>query len=222
MNTLNIHILGDKDGFFSKNCLNRFKLKMKSEYKNYKNLYYLYIKPEYQIELIEESDLDIKFNIIKIDVISKNKIIKKKNIVKKNNNDNKDIPQDIIKIYDELKKYSKIPIPSPSEILNNSVNYKEIISNTLSDFMIQKLGNNHPYIKYFKLFLKYINNNNINTNTNNLDNLDNNDNINTNIDNLDTIDNINNLDNNDNINNLDTIDNTKINKINRDEDTDED
>jgi hypothetical protein len=174
MSNINIHILGDKTSFYSKSCLNKFKLLMKTKYNNYKSIYYQFIKPDYNIELIEETETDIKFNIIKQTIVDNNpnkELLKNKlKMLKRKTKSTKssDIPDDITKQYNDLKKLiPNIPIPEPTEILSDPTKYKEIISGVLNNSITQKLGQNHPYIKYFKSLLKIINQNNNNINNNN-------------------------------------------------------
>jgi len=178
MSNINIHILGDKTSFYSKSCLNKFKLLMKTKYNNYKSIYYQFIKPDYNIELIEETETDIKFNIIKQNIVDNNpnkELLKNKlKMLKRKTKSTKssDASDDITKQYNDLKKLiPNIPIPEPTEILSDPAKYKEIISGVLNNSITQKLGQNHPYIKYFKSLLKIINQNN---NNNNLQNESNN------------------------------------------------
>ena len=51
----------------------------------------------------------------------------------------------------KLKQISKMPIPEPNEIFAHQEEYKPIISMVLQNSMMQQLGSNHPYVRYFKL-----------------------------------------------------------------------
>ena len=67
------------------------------------------------------------------------------------------VSDDILKEYTRLKKISKVPVPEPSEILSNPEQYKPILSMVLNNKMINQIGHNHPYIRYFKLIAEKLN-----------------------------------------------------------------
>jgi len=200
---INIHINGDKSCFFSKSGLNKFKLLLKTNPNKYNELYSFYMKPEYKLELVENIDNDIKFNIIKKEIIVKNNnkeiLINKIKSLKKNRTqlkNNSSLDNNIEKEYYELKKNSKIPILDPNDVLSDPDQYKDIISLIINGELVKKLGTTHPYIKYYRsLYNKIINI----QNTTNIPNLI--DNINTTntpnlIDNINTTNTLNLIDTN--------------------------
>lgn len=66
------------------------------------------------------------------------------------------VPEDILSEYKKLMKVSKVPIPEPSEILENPEQYRPIVSMVLGNSMMKSLPHSHPYVKYFKLVAKQI------------------------------------------------------------------
>jgi hypothetical protein len=212
MTVLSIYLNGDKNSFFSKSALLKFKSIIKDNPSNYNKICYNYMKPEYKLELIEQNEFEIKFDIIKLEniikpqnnrelLISKIKKLKSNRTNLKSTN-NKDVDNNLIKEYNDLKKISKIPIPNPNEVLADPKKYKDIIELFLNDDFIKKMGVTHPYIKYHKSLYTKINK--ILSEKNNHD--DNNDN-----------DNDNELDNNKLNNN--ELDNNKLNNNEFDNDT---
>jgi hypothetical protein len=170
----NVFIEGDKIGFNSKMAIEKFKtcVKKMDETKSELNLEELqkkYIKPEFKLEIIKY-DPCIKDIIIKISINNKyeenRKVLKEKiKLLKKDrtNSDyhkakqNENVSDEILKEYNNLKKMTKMPVPDPSEILSNPEQYKPILSMVLNNKMINKMGVNHPYIKYFKLIAQKLN-----------------------------------------------------------------
>ena len=171
----NIYIDGDKNGFNSKMAIEKFKncIKNMDEKDNNINLEELkkYIKPKYNLEIIKYNTQDAEI-IIKISEIplinneTKRKLLKEKINAMKNHRTNIDIHKaktsdnvsdEILKEYIKLKKISKVPVPEPSEILSNPEQYKPILSMVLNNGMINQIGNNHPYIRYFKLIAEKLN-----------------------------------------------------------------
>ena len=67
------------------------------------------------------------------------------------------VSDEILKEYNNLRKVSKMPVPEPSEILSNPEQYKPLLNMVLNNQMINQIGVNHPYIKYFKLISDKLN-----------------------------------------------------------------
>jgi len=181
-----IVIDGDKNGFLSKNCIHKFKLALKeNNFNNLNNLEQIskkFIKSNYKIEIINQSNdcLNLKINLIDLtsntekneetsretpNVESRTALKSKLNILKKSrlNNYNLvsnkkkldvDVPKDILDEYAKLMKISKIPVPDPVEILQNPEQYKPMISMFINNKMMKQIGSSHPYSKYFKLLAK--------------------------------------------------------------------
>lgn len=174
----NVCIEGNKEGFNSKIAIDKFKITVKKMDKkeNKINIEELqkYIKPEINLELIKycPSEKDIIFKVSeKPKVVNEPKEDKKKVLqeklknMKKNrtnsdyhkakNDDN--VTDEILKEYNNLKKISKMPVPEPSEMLANPEQYKPLLSMVLNNQMINQMGANHPYIRYFKLISDKLN-----------------------------------------------------------------
>ena len=161
--TINVFIEGDKLGFNSKVAVEKFKACVKND--NNVSISVLkekYIKNEYDLELVEKNDIDIKFKLSMHVVKEANKKdllkAKLKNMRDSRTNidiykakSNKDIPEDIMEEYLKLKKVINMPIPEPGEILANPEQYRPMISMVMGNDMMKKLGSNHPYTKYFRL-----------------------------------------------------------------------
>ena len=175
-NPINVYIEGDKTGFNSKTAIERFRSNVKSNTAfDINELANKYIKPDYKLELVEQTDMNIKFNItmtktvttdapvasdVPDDATKRKQLLKAKiNMMRKDrtNSDyhkaksNNNVPDEILAEYLKLKKVSKMPIPEPSEILSNPEEYKPIISMVLSNSMMKQFGASHPYVRYFKL-----------------------------------------------------------------------
>ena len=190
---ITVFIEGDKNGFNTKNSIDRFKKKIKVNNNfNIDELIKEFIKIDYNLELIEKNDELIKFNITK-----KEKIINKdindvkqelrnklKNIIKSksnrinNNNKNINIPEEITKEYIKLTKLNinNNSIPSPHDVFSKKEEYKMSIPLILNNPQIKKLPQSHPYLKYFKLLAKHLdisNDNNLNISPDILNNLNN-------------------------------------------------
>ena len=169
----NVCIEGDKNGFNSKIAIEKFKKSVKNmdEKDNNINLDELkkkYIKSNYKLD-INKCDTNIIIQISEIQQINKDearKNLKEKikamkkhrtnlDLHKAKTNDN--VSDEILKEYIRLKKISKIPVPEPSEILSNPEQYKPILSMVLNNKLVNQIGNNHPYIRYFKLIAEKLN-----------------------------------------------------------------
>jgi len=173
----NVCIEGNKEGFNSKIAIDKFKTAVKKmDQKELKvNLEELqkYIKPEYILELLKhnQSEKDIIFKVSEKPKINEQKEDKKKVLqeklknMKKNrtNSDyhkaknDENVSDEILKEYNSLKKISKMPVPEPSEMLANPDQYKPLLSMVLNNQMINQMGANHPYIRYFKLISDKLN-----------------------------------------------------------------
>jgi hypothetical protein len=173
----NVFIEGNKDGFNSKMAVEKFKISVKkmdmeSSKLNLEELQKKYIKAEYKLELVKyestESNIIIKLSLIEkpIDKDSNRKLLKQKlKTMKKDRNkfdyykvnDDDEVSNDIFKEYINLKKTCKMPIPEPNEILSNPDQYKPLLNMILNNQMINQMGANHPYIRYFKLIAEKLN-----------------------------------------------------------------
>jgi len=169
-----VFIEGDKTGFNSKIAIEKFKscVKKMDETESKLNLEELqkkYVKPEFKLEIIKY-DSNNKDIIIKILINNKyeenRKVLKEKIKLLKKNRTNSDyhkakldenVSDEILKEYNKLKKMTKMPVPEPSEILSNPEQYKPLLSMVLNNQMINQMGANHPYIKYFKLIAEKLN-----------------------------------------------------------------
>jgi hypothetical protein len=165
-----VTINGDKDSFNSKTAINNFKKAVKSNTNfDLEELTKKFIKPGYKIVLISTNYINYTFNI-EIDnstnqMNKRRELIKAKiNNMKKNRTNsnyykaknNSNVSDEILCEYKKLLKVSKIPVPEPSEILDNPDQYKTIISMVLGNNMMKNMPQSHPYIKYFKLLAKEI------------------------------------------------------------------
>ena len=172
----NVYIDGDKSGFNSKMAIEKFKncVKIMDEKDHNLNLEELkkkYIKPNHNLEIIkyntQDAEIIMKISpVLLIDTETKRKLLKEKINALKNHRTNIDIHKaktsdnvsdEILKEYIRLKKISKMPVPEPSEILSNPEQYRPILSMVLNNGMINQIGNNHPYIRYFKLIAEKLN-----------------------------------------------------------------
>lgn len=174
----NVCIEGNKDGFNSKIAIEKFKTcikKMDSETANLnlEELQKKYLKPEFKLELIKhepnEKNIIIKVLLIEKPVVNKEnnkKSLKEKLKYMKQNRTNSDyhrvkqdknVPDEILREYLNLKKITKMPVPDPSEIFSNPEQYKPLLNMVLNNQMINQLGANHPYIRYFKLISEKLN-----------------------------------------------------------------
>ena len=167
----NVCIEGDKDGFNSKIAIDKFKTRVKQMDIKYdkldlEELQKKYIKSDFKLELIKHHHNE-KNIIIKIShKVDNKKLLKEKLKLMKNNRTNteyhkakldENVPDDILKEYNNLRKVSKMPVPSPSEILSNPEQYKPLLNIILNNQMINQMGANHPYIRYFKLISEKLN-----------------------------------------------------------------
>ena len=168
--SINVYIIGDKDGFNSKIAIDKFKAMVKSSNKddiNIETLKSKYIKPEYNLSIESKSETEIKFqlnrntkNTTENDVDKKQALRMKLNMMKKNRTNvevtaakgNKNVPDDILEEYIKLKKVAgTMPIPEPGEILAKPDEYKPLIAMVLGNDIIKQKGANHPYTRYFRL-----------------------------------------------------------------------
>jgi hypothetical protein len=167
---MNIFIEGNKDAFNSKSAILKFKNEIKKNINfDIKDLEIKYINYNYKLELIENNNNNIKFNIIfknNNNDIRNNKLIKNKINNMKNLRNNE---YDINTLYNKLKsKNLSIPLPSPQDVKNEPEKYKYIIENIFK--LLNKKKINNDYLKYFKLLNEEIENNNLNNNNNNNEN----------------------------------------------------
>ena len=168
-----VHIKGNKDYFNSKMAISKFKqaVKLNGQF-DLSKLSKKYVKEGHQLVLVNSSEsvykFDIKINSPQPDNLEDKKrhdLLKSKinNMKQTRTNSNyhkakysSNVPDEILSEYKKLIKISKMPIPEPSEILDNPDQYKPIISMVLGNSMMKSMPKNHPYIKYFKLIAKEI------------------------------------------------------------------
>jgi hypothetical protein len=180
-----VQIDGDKNGFNSKSAVDKFKQAVKSN-NNFDlvELSKKFVKPGYQLVQVSTSNEGYKFDIksdgsqtVNSQVKNEEKVDQKSesekrrellrakihNMSQMRNNSyyhkaktSSNVPEDILTEYKKLMKVSKMPIPEPSEILENPEQYRPIVSMVLGNSMMKSLPQSHPYIKYFKLLAKQI------------------------------------------------------------------
>ena len=174
---VNVFIDGDKNNFISKSSIQKFKQIVKTpqfKIETINELSNKFMKPGFKLICYENTNnLEYKFKIcdapINLDKTPKDKLRIKINELsksRKNNNYHKvkssiindtDVSvDDIYKEYYKLIKLSKMQIPEPKEILENPDQFKPILSMILGNDMINKLGKNHPYVRYFTLLANKI------------------------------------------------------------------
>jgi len=176
----NVFIEGDKSGFYSKTSITKFKDIIKNNNNfDISELKRLYIKNEYNLELISKEIDFIKFNLSLSSQINntelKNNLKQKIKEIKSNRSKipNNDTSENLNKLYADVKKInSNIPIPEPDTVLQNPVQFKPIIT-LLEKSLRNKMGNSNPCIKYLNALL-----NKLNTSTDNSTNLSNDTNLN--------------------------------------------
>ena len=173
LQVFNVIVEGDKTGFNSKNAVDKFKQAVKSS--NNFDLVELtkkYVKSGFLLEQVEKTDNSFRFMIGKensevekqepqlSEKDQKRKMLKAKiNLMRQDRTNsvyhkakaNDNVPAEILNEYMKLKQISKMPIPEPNEIFAHPEEYKPIISMVLQNSMMQQLGSNHPYVRYFKL-----------------------------------------------------------------------
>jgi hypothetical protein len=162
--SLNVYIDGDKSGFNSKVAVDKFKQAVKQNVEiNVVELANKYINKLYKLDLVNKTDNDIRFNVTKLEVTNNNDkrdMLRAKLNLMKNTRTNIDlhrartsdvVPEDILREYTKLKRMSKMPVPEPSEVLSKPDEYKPMLAMVLGNEMMQKLGQTHPYVRYFKL-----------------------------------------------------------------------
>lgn len=172
-----VFIEGNKEGFNSKMAVEKFKtsvkkMDMESGKLNLEELQKKYIKPEYKLELVKheltDQNIIVKLSLVEkpIDKDSNKKLLKEKlKTMKKNRNkfdyykvnDDDEASNDIFKEYINLKKTCKLPVPEPNEILSNPEQYRPLLNMILNNKMMNQMGANHPYIRYFRLIANKLN-----------------------------------------------------------------
>jgi hypothetical protein len=165
-----VFIEGDKSAFVSKSAVDKFKQAIKTNpLYNLSELVSKYVKPGFNIELLSDNNMEWKFQIINKPVIKQQKektereqrreVLRAKLNLMANTRTNSDywkaksagnVDNEILVQYQKLKKMTKMPIPEPSEILANPVEYKPIIASVLGN-PLMKQQKTHPYVKYFTL-----------------------------------------------------------------------
>lgn len=171
----NVCIEGNKDNFNSKIAIDKFKKSIKKMDLdgniNLEELQKKYLKPNYKLELVTNDKLNIILKVLEVvtvttPTIDTKKILKDKIKTMTKNRQNisfhkakldENVSPEILKEYTRLKKISKMPVPEPSEVLSNPEQFKPILSMVLNNKMLNQMGSNHPYIKYFKLLADKLN-----------------------------------------------------------------
>lgn len=163
---LNVYLEGDRNGFNSKIAIEKFKASVKKNPDiSVEELNNKYVKNDYELVLLQKTDNEYKYKINQKIVVNKTQELLKSKINLKRQTrtniglqkaKNNNVPEEIIKEYMKLKKVSSIPVPEPSEILENPEQYKSVLSLILGNDIMKKYGSNHPYVKYFKLLAKEI------------------------------------------------------------------
>jgi hypothetical protein len=162
--SLNVYVDGDKSGFNSKSAVDKFKQAVKQNVDiNVVELANKYINKLYKLELVNKTESEVRFNLSKLEVVANNDkrdLLRAKLNLMKNNRTNSDlhrartsevVPEEILREYTKLKRMSKMPVPEPSEVLSKPDEYKPMLAMVLGNEMMQKLGQSHPYVRYFKL-----------------------------------------------------------------------
>lgn len=169
----NVCIEGNKDNFNSKIAIDKFKKSIKKMDLdgdiNLEELQKKYLKPAYKFELVTNDKLNINLKVLEVVTtpsIDTKKILKDKIKIMTKNRQNisfhkakldDNVSPEILKEYTRLKKISKMPVPEPCEVLSNPEQFKPILSMVLNNKMLNQMGANHPYIKYFKLLADKLN-----------------------------------------------------------------
>ncbi len=176
-NLKTVQINGDKNGFNSKSAIDKFKQAVKAN-TNFvlDELSKKFIKPDYHLSLVSNSEHDYLFNITHNDTNTvktedKSEKEKKRELLKakiynmsqmrtnayyQKAKSSSNVPEDILNEYKKLTRVAKMPIPEPSEILANPEQYRPLVSMVLGNSAMKSLPQTHPYIKYFKLLAKKI------------------------------------------------------------------
>lgn len=166
-----ILIEGNRDAFISKASVDKFKSDARSDNFDIKNAKQ-YFKSTYKIVENYNNTNEAKFTIIPDEKKMGKKVVQVKQInerhdelleklhnkrqsthvVKKLHTRNGDkLMDDINDEYNNLVKMTKMPVPSPDDILKNPEQYKNVINMVLKNSLSGKLGKKHPFIKYFTL-----------------------------------------------------------------------
>jgi len=167
---LQVHINGDRSKFKSKNCIKKFKIKIKKSLDNLNKD--LYLKNGYNFD-INKDDNKIYVKIINDIKISNNNIDKRNklrqklkslknlrngkssNYIKKLK---KEIPKNVLKSYIELNKKFNIPIPKPDEILKDPKKFEDMIKIYASNANLSPDNNmNNMLRNYFKSLSNFLN-----------------------------------------------------------------
>jgi hypothetical protein len=167
-NNLCVHIYGEKSFFKSKTAIKRFKddLKCQNNFNDKLNLEKYFINGvNYKLE---KNDNNIKVNIFsenitnnytkdtkRNDLKSKLKIMRNKrrgnlNLLKTMNNNNNNIPNDVLQSFTDLNKTFDVEVPLPTDIMKNPENYKSLIQAYASRYNLTKDNKMNKLLnKYF-------------------------------------------------------------------------
>ncbi len=160
MSKLSVYIDGDRSLFKSKAGIEKFKTFVKeNETFNLLELSTKYLDENNIFELVNKTDIEIRFKIIKKEIIKDNRhqLKQKLNEMKnKRTNSNYSRPKssvdaELYKEYDKANKMSKGNMPDISDILKNPDKYKDVLKMMLNNPIMDKLGKNHPLTKCYKL-----------------------------------------------------------------------
>ena len=174
MNTLqklqkNVVIECGKEGFVSKAAIEKFKKTVKNDNSVSEDSLKQYVKNDYNLLKVEETDDTIRYMLTKKDVnptVDKKTLLQYKLRDMKNRRTNytfkkinvlQNVPEEILEEYTKLQKFKiNIPIPEPSEILSKPDEYKPIVAMVLGNQYMKTLGKSHPYVRYFTLLAKHL------------------------------------------------------------------
>jgi hypothetical protein len=162
-----VHINGDKSGFNSKAAVDKFKVAVKTILEkndefNIEELNTRFINSNFTLTLEKKDATTVHATVVKKQQQTNNDnrdLLKAKINLMRKNRTNSDyykaksgnVPEDIMEEYTKLKKISKMPVPEPSEILENPEQYKPMLAMVLGNTMMKQLSQSHPYVRYFKL-----------------------------------------------------------------------
>lgn len=177
-NKINVIIQGEKSGFNSITALHRFKQMVKSTNSLNETDYNKFLKPNFKLEMVNKTENDVTFKVsqnlekntsLSNETKEKTELERKKELLRakidmmrkmRTNNttgfgskSNVNVPSDIMAEYQKLVKMvgNKMPIPEPGDILSKPQEFRPLVSMVLGNKMMQSLGTNHPYVRYFRL-----------------------------------------------------------------------
>jgi len=160
VSSVNVHIVGDRTQFISKNAVSRFKNALRDNTEIDASLYF---KPEWGYQVQKKENDSITVEIVQLKSNNSRDIIRNRLHSMKNQRVShesvrakmqKTAPRDIVDAYLDLKKRARIPIVDPCVAISKSDEY----INQLRD-MTKSFGNvENPYTTYHKLLFNHIDN----------------------------------------------------------------